>query len=76
MLQYDFASHPKRGTLTSVVMLVFRLVTACELVGRYECLHPEDEGSMSLRVCPHGITTQRTNMDHFTAVRGSDRIQV
>jgi hypothetical protein len=56
-------------------MLVFWVETPCELVDIYQrfrrtyCLYlqPEDGGSIGLYL--HGFTTQKTNIEFFTAVR-------
>jgi hypothetical protein len=50
-----------------------------ERFGGTYCLRPEDEGIMFLRnvgIYLHGVTTQNTNIDIFTAMRNSYPINV
>jgi hypothetical protein len=53
-------------------MFVFWVVTRCELVDRYQlfgktyCIHLQVPDS------PHGVTTEKTNIQIFTAVRKSN----
>jgi hypothetical protein len=71
-------------------MFVFWVVTPCGLVGRYQCfgektLPPSSAPEMKayvpskrwyLPTSPHGVITQKTNIDIFTAVSTSNFIFV
>jgi hypothetical protein len=58
-------------------MLVFCVVTPCGVVGSYRCfgktycLHLQ---KWYIPTSPHGVATQKTNIDIFTAVKTSDLI--
>jgi hypothetical protein len=63
-----------------MLMLVFWVVTPCGLLGRYQrfrgtyCLHLQPMKCWYLPTSPHGVTTQKTNTDIFTAVRISNLV--
>jgi hypothetical protein len=50
-------------------MLLFWVVTPCGLIGRCHYVSPK---LWYLPTSPHGVTTQKNNIDFFTAVRTSN----
>jgi hypothetical protein len=60
-------------------MLVFWVVTPCGLIGRHQSFGRNEDGSgmFLLNVgIYHAVTTHKTNIDIFTAVRTSNLLQL